>query len=118
MDGVTILSEMSVRGESLGIVIAWWLFTIGYIVCGIWDNVENWHYSGWRSRITAIICTLMVCSFILMIGVGLCAEYNTFHTEYEVTIDDSVGFNEFIDWCEIVSQDGDIYTVIEKLEDQ
>ena len=118
MDGVTILSEMSVRGEALGIVMVWWLLTIVYIVGMIMDNVENWRYFGLRTRITTILCTLLVSSFILMIGVGLCAEYNTFHTEYEVTIDDSVGFNEFIDWCEIVSQDGDIYTVIEKLEDQ
>ena len=114
MDGVTILSEMSVRGESLWIVMTWWLLTIVYIVCCIWDNVENWHYSGWRSRITAIICALMVCSFILMIGVGLCAEYNTFHTEYKITIDDSVSFNEFTDRYEIVSQDSDVYTVIER----
>ena len=114
MDGVAILSEMSVRGESLGIVMVWWLLTIAYIVFMIMDNVEHWHYSGWRSRIVSIICALMVSSLILMIAVGLCTEYNTFHTEYEVTIDDSVGFNEFTDWYEIVSQDGDVYTVIER----
>jgi hypothetical protein len=118
MDGVTILSEMSVRGEDLWIVIAWWLLTIAYIACGIWDNVESWRYSEWRTRIVGIICSLMVGSLILVIAVGLCTEYNTFHTEYEVTIDDSVGFNEFTDWYEIVSQDGDVYTVIEReLED-
>lgn len=114
MDGVTILSEMSVRGEALGFVVAWWLLTIACIVCGIWDNVEQWPYSGWGTRITSIICALIFGSFILMIGVGLCVEYNTFHTEYEVTIDDSVGFNEFTDRYEIVSQDSDVYTVIER----
>ena len=114
MDGVTILSEMSVRGESLGIVIVWWLLTIVYVVGMIMDNVENWRYFGLRSKITTILCTLLVSSFIFMIGVGLCAEYNTFHTEYEVTIDDSVGFNEFNSQYEIISQDGDVYTVIER----
>jgi hypothetical protein len=114
MDGVTILSEMSVRGESLGIVMVWWLLTIAYIVVMIIDNVEHWHYSGWRSRIVSIICALMVSSLILMIAVCLCVEYSTFHTEYEVTIDDSVGFNEFTDRYKIVSKDCDVYTVIEK----
>lgn len=114
MDGITILSEMSVRGEDLWIVIAWWLLTIAYIACGLWDNVENWRYSEWRTRIVGIICSLMVSSLILVIAVGLCDEYNTFHTEYEIIIDDSVGFNEFTDRYEIVSQDGDIYTVIER----
>jgi hypothetical protein len=114
MDGITILSEMSVRGEDLWIVIAWWLLTIVYIACCIWDNVERWRYSEWCTRIVSIICALMVSSLILMIAVGLCVEYSTFHTEYEVTIDDSVGFNEFTDRYKIVSKDCDVYTVIEK----
>lgn len=114
MDGVTILNEMSVRGESLGLVMVWWLLTIALIVSGILDNVEHWHYSEWRTRITSIICTLIHCALVLLVAVGLCFEYNTFHTEYIVTIDDSVGFNEFTRQYEIVSQDGDVYTVIEK----
>lgn len=114
MYGVNILSEMSVRGEELGVVVVWCLLTIVYIVCGIWDNVEHWRYSGWGTRITSIICILIVGLLVLVIAVGLCVEYDTFHTEYEVTIDDSVGFNEFTNRYEIVSQDGDVYTVIEK----
>lgn len=114
MDGVTILREMSVRGEALGIVIVWWFLTIAYIVGMIMDNVYHWRYSGWHSRIVSIICSLMASSLILVIAVGLCVEYNTFHTEYKVTIDDSVGFNEFNNRYEIVSQDGDVYTVVER----
>lgn len=117
MDGVTILSEMSVRGESLELVMVWWLLTIVYIVGRILENVEDWHYSEWRTRITSIICTLIVSSLVLVIAVGLCFEYNTFHTEYKVTIDDSVGFNEFTSHYEILSNDGDVYTVRDRVAD-
>ena len=114
MDGVMILSEMSVRGEELGFVIAWVILTIGYIVVAIWDNVEQWHYSGWGTRIMSIIVTLMIGALTSIIAIGLCHEYNTFHTEYKVIIDDSVGFNEFTERYKIISNDGDVYTVVEK----
>lgn len=114
MDGVTILNEMSVRGENLGFVIIWILLTIACIVMRIWDDIDNWPYVGWGSRMFGIICTLMIGVLTSMVAVGLVFEYNTFHTEYMVTINDSVGFNEFNSRYEIVSQDGDVYTVIEK----
>lgn len=115
MDGVTILSEMSVRGEELFFVIAWILLSITFIVGAIWDNIDNWCYFGWSSRIMSIIFTILLGAFMFVVSVGLCGEYNTFHTEYEVTIDDSVGFNEFIDRYEIISADGNVYTVIERI---
>lgn len=117
MYGVTILSEMSVRGEELGFVMAWWFLTIAAIVGSIWDDVEYWHYSEWSTRIMGIIRTLIVGALTSIIAVGLCYEYNTFHTEYKVTIDNSVGFNEFTNRYEIISNDGDVYTVIEKRYD-
>lgn len=116
MDGVTILSEMSVRGEELWVVIVWVLLTIVYIVAMIWNNVEDWHYSGWGTRIMGIICALMVGALISIIAVGLCYAYNTFHTEYKITIDDSVSFNEFTERYKIISQDGDVYTVLDKID--
>lgn len=117
MDGVTILSEMSVRGMELWKVIVWGIATIVYIVFMIWDNVDHWRYSSWTTRIISIICTLMVFAFISMFEVAFIYGYNTFHAEYEVTIDDSVGFNEFNNRYEIISQDGDVYTVIDRQVD-
>lgn len=114
MDGITILSEMSVRGCELWKVIIWVLLTIAYIVGMILDNVEHWHYSGWGTRIMGIIGALMVGALTSMVAVCLCYGYNTFYTEYKVTIDDSVGFNEFNSRYEIISNDGDVYTVIDK----
>lgn len=41
-------------------------------------------------------------------------QYNTTHMEYTITIDDSVGFNEFYDKYEVISVDGEKYRVIER----
>lgn len=117
MDGVMILSEMSVRGMELWKVIVWGvgiIFCLGGIIV---DNVDYWRYSSWATRVVSIVCTLMVFAFMSIFEVAFIYEYNTFHTEYEVTIDDSVGFNEFNSRYEIVSQDGDIYTVIDRQVD-
>lgn len=114
MDGVTILSEMSVRGEGLFFVIAWILLSITFIVGAILDNIDNWRYFGLSSRIMSIIFTILLGAFMSVVSVCLCCEYNTFYTEYKIKIDDSVGFNEFNEHYKIVSQDGDIYTVREK----
>jgi hypothetical protein len=40
--------------------------------------------------------------------------YNTIRTEYQVTVDSSVSFQEFFEKYEVVSADGYVYTVIEK----
>lgn len=114
MDGVTILSEMSVRGEELAFVIAWIILTIVFIVSKIADTITHWHYSELKTKITSVICTVIFCGLPFMVAVYLCRSHNTFHTEYKVTIDDSVGFNEFTECYEILSNDGDIYTVIER----
>lgn len=36
--------------------------------------------------------------------------------KYQITVDDSVSFNDFMERYEIIEQDGKIYTVIEKEE--
>lgn len=114
MDGVTILSEMSVREVELWKVIIWGIMTAVYVVFMILDHVKCWRYLSWLTRIVEIICILMIFAFMSIFEYAFIYGYNTFQTEYEVTIDDSVGFNEFNKRYEIVSQDGDIYTVIEK----
>ena len=117
MDGVTILSEMSVRGEEIWSVIAVVILTLSLIAATIWDNIEHWHYCGWVTRIIGIICGLIFCCFASMLAVFMCFEYNTFHAEYKIIIDDSVGFNEFMGCYEILSNDGDVYTVIDRQVD-
>ena len=110
MDGVTILSEISVRGEELWRLVC--LVILG--IAAISSMVNNWCSSGWSTRIALIICTLFVGVLLSVFTIAACMSYNTFHTEYKVNVDDSVGFNEFNSRYEIISQDGDTYTVIEK----
>ena len=117
MDGVTILNEMSFRGEELWRVVCFVILGIAAISSMVIDNVKYWHYSGLATRIVGIIGTLFVAALLSVFTIAACMSYNTFHTEYKVNIDDSVGFNEFNSRYEIISQDGDIYTVIEKVDE-
>ena len=117
MNGVTILSEMSVRGEELWTVVACFSVSIGIIVLTIAHNVEYWSCLGWFERIISVIITVAVVTFVILFGAMFCYEYSTFHTEYRVTIDDSVCFNEFTERYEIISSDGDVYTVIDRQVD-
>jgi hypothetical protein len=43
--------------------------------------------------------------------------YNTIRTEYQVTVDSSVSFQEFFEKYEVVSADGYVYTVIERVSE-
>ena len=56
----------------------------------------------------AIISTLCICWYSLVDG------YNTTHMEYTITIDDTVGFNEFNEKYEIISINDNEYRVKEK----
>lgn len=114
MDGVMILSEMSVREVELWKVIIWGIMIVAFAGYMIWDYVVDCRYFSLATKIVAMTCVLMVLAFMSILEYALIYGYNTFQTEYEVTIDDSVGFNEFNSQYEIVSQDGDVYTVIEK----
>ena len=63
---------------------------------------------------TALFCTgIAVVLYIVFIGFEI-KQYNTTHMEYTITIDDSVGFNEFYDKYEVISVDGEKYRVIER----
>lgn len=114
MDGVTILSEMSVRNMPLDGVIVFAFLAITVIGCVIFLSMPALRCPIWKIRIVGIIIPLMVIVFMSIHMAILGCEYNIFHTKYKVIIDDSVGFNEFTNRYEIISTDGDVYTVIER----
>lgn len=63
---------------------------------------------------TALVCFgIAVVLYIAFVGFEI-KQYNTTHMEYTITIDDSVGFNEFYDKYEVISVDGEKYRVIER----
>ena len=114
MDGVTILSEISCRGADLHQVIAGlcWAVVMSLIIIPLVVDL-------WREKCLLIMkvvlssIAMFVVSMILLIAIGVCDSYLTFHTEYVVSVNDTVGFNEFYNHYDIISQDGDIYRVKE-----
>ena len=64
-----------------------------------------------------IICTFL--SFVSIFSFGILDSYSTSteeldHYEYKVTIDDSVPMKEFLSKYEIISQEGEIFTIVER----
>lgn len=114
MDGVTILSEVSCRGADLYQVIGGLCGAVVILLAIISSTVELLREKGWWI-VKGILSSfaLFVVSIFLLLVIALCSEYRTFHTEYEVIVDDSVGFNEFYNYYDIIYRDGDIYTVRE-----
>ena len=113
MDGVTILSEISCRGTDLFAVIVSYsmvIFAAMYCMSGI---VETWRYFHRFVNYVFVCGALLFIGGILFVSVGLTCRYKTFHTEYTVMVNDTVGFNEFYNHYDIISQDGDIYRVKE-----
>lgn len=117
MDGVTILSEMSVRGVEMWQIIGVTLVGIIGIVALVRNLVGGWQYSVWRDNLVLAIIHAGLILFVVNLVAIVYADYDNVYTSYNVCIDDSVSFNEFNSRYEIISQDGDVYTVIERQVD-
>ncbi len=64
-----------------------------------------------------IYCAILSCATILVMGI--LDSYSTTteeldHYEYKVTIDDSVPMKEFLSKYEIINQEGEIFTIVER----
>ena len=64
-----------------------------------------------------IICVILGCATIL--AMGILDSYSTTteeieYYEYKVTIDDSVPMKEFLSKYEIINQEGEIFTIVER----
>lgn len=115
MDGVTILSEISCRGAELWQVIVGWFVSVVmscFMLCSILD-LWNDGYKYYIVKSILTIVALFVALIFLITAICVTGNYRTFHTEYTVAIDDTVGFNEFYNHYEIISQDDNTYTVKE-----
>ena len=123
MEGITVLTEAT--GEGLKelftlflVLCALVLFSV-LIVVIVLDWLENkFNLKDWVSKtITAvvIISAMCFCCFIY----NLCNNFlvDKFNS-YEITIDDSVSFNEFNAKYKVLKQDGQIFTVVEREVDE
>ena len=119
MEGITILATKAVNCEphvlvTLGVVFSI-AFAFGMFLAAL-KSLEE------RDDLFTGIYILIACVFV--IGAFHCIketneQISVFsHYEYKVLIDDSVPLNEFNEKYEILDQEGQIYTVIEREVDE
>lgn len=118
MDGVTILEEISYRGYALDLAIAFTIILVIALGRLIYLGIDLCRTPGPLFAKSFLVILMVV---IIVFGVNIMTivfdAYNTVYTKYKVTIDDSVSFKEFTNRYEVISLDGDIYTVREMESD-
>ena len=117
MDGVTILNQFEVVTKT---VFSWQGFwggvILGAIIAIIAAVLFGVSEGEWSAFFFGLITFLIVFSpFVgFLSGKILCPEPVEFETRYEVSIDENVNMQEFMDKYEIIETRGSIYTVREK----
>jgi hypothetical protein len=108
MDGVTILAENTYRmcdpvfaGISTVVVTLMCIFII-YLSLKVCTKLE-----------CCFVSLMCILAFVTVVYNNV-SGYNTIRTEYQVTVDSSVSFQEFFEKYEVISADGYVYTVIER----
>lgn len=119
MDDVIILEEISYRGYPLELAITFTIILVIGVGRLIYLCIDLCRTPGPLFAKSSLVISMVV---VIVFGINIMTivfdAYNTVCTKYKVAIDDSVGFKEFTNRYEVISSDGDIYTVKEKLEDQ
>lgn len=104
IEGVILLSENTgvVSGSSILLLFLLGLGAIGIGCCCImYDDYI------WRKIIAVIACLVVLVACIF----GLISIYSNPKTYYKVMLDDSITFNEFNQYYEVINQEGLILTV-------
>lgn len=121
MNGIEVLASAQIVTEFAFNWSAFWItFGIIFIVCFgvgilsyIFDNME-WTIIPFLSIIGIFFGIL--CGGL--IGQAIFAKPIDYETQYKITISDEVLMNEFLDQYEVLDQDGKIFTVREKTNDE
>lgn len=108
MEGVTVLNSYDVSSWTNMTAILCFCFIVLGVVCGLLTlfTIEYDHLPGY------FLAGVVICG-IIAFSVGLFGSKIT-TTYYEITIDETVNFVEFIDRYNITEQAGKIYTITEK----
>lgn len=118
MNGVTIVEEHLCRVVELPALIGTGIFITLLIAGGLLLYKLVWKYglvcNTKRDKITTIVCSMLLVVMYIVFWVSQISNYNKTHMEYTITVDDSVGFNDFHEKYEIVSVNGNEYRVVEK----
>lgn len=117
MEGIRILSTEEVVSKTefnLEVaLIAGAIVLLTYIIIGILSSIKKYD---WLELIVTSFIGLAI-SFLFSIICGIAFEKPVeYTTQYKATISNEVSFVDFYEKYEIVDQDGEIYTIREKLQ--
>ena len=114
MDGITIVEQLMYRGIEIGGLIAILFIITSLSILYLVIGIIIYRRTDKSTKITIRYCSIITIIINVIIWYCLIDSYNNIHVEYKVIIDDSVGFNEFYEKYEIISINGNIYTIAEK----
>lgn len=119
MNGVTILNSMEVVAETAHSWNTRCTVSFCITVAGLLLLLVILRISGnWREEVFNVLS--LICGAMFVFGLVFTImfykiEYPiAYKTQYQVTADDSVSLNEFLEKYDIISIEGKIYTVEEK----
>jgi len=114
MDGVTILTTNVYRElNGVGFAYLMFMFIVLYGLVLVLSYMFVANGSSPEKIMGVFVC--LIVSGILAYGVrSLYTDYQTIHTDYLVTVNDTVNINEFVALYEILKQDGALFTVRER----
>lgn len=119
MDGVTILNEFEVVTKTVfSWESFWWGALIGAgfgLIVAIIFGLQEGDWAAFFIGL-GVYCTLFGLLVGLLGGFVLKPKPVEYETHYEVSIDENVNMQEFMDKYEIIETRGSIYTVREKYE--
>ena len=109
MEGVTLLHQFTTGGPSIYGIVVCSIFALGFLALAVWGLVMKWRYKNqawkWKEIIACLVATL-----IFLGGIAWTLSWD-YETHFKVTIDDTVPYNAFTERFEVVSQEGEIYTI-------
>lgn len=119
MNGVTILNSTEVVSEIAHMWSAKCTVSLCFMIAGLAILIIMLWVSGkWREEVFNVISVIGAAMFVfgLVFTILFYKIENpiAYKIQYQVTADDSVSLNEFLERYDIISIDGKIYTVEEK----
>lgn len=119
MNGVTILNSMEIvaetaHGWNTRCTVSFCIMAVGLLLL----LVMLWVSSKWQEEVFNVLYfiggAMFVFGLVFTILFYRIENPIAYKTQYQVTADDSVSLNEFLENYNIISIDGKIYTVEEK----
>lgn len=113
MNGINIIAKHFCRETNLATLIIGGSFVTVFVIISL---IIYWKIYKDNNSLKNIIigCSIAMVSILALFWYLMIDGYNITHMEYTITIDDTVGFNEFNEKYEIISVNDNKYRVKEK----